>query len=106
MSASSRLTATAFNGKSEGRWITPYKGITFHRTAKREFWRIKRNNKLIKFETDRGKGASLAGDLEVFGKWDAWLNEGRNPIEAQKLEREIEAMQAGLPPRSRYAGSQ
>ncbi len=95
MSASSRLTATAFNGKSEGRWITPYKGITFHRTAKREFWRIKRNNKLIRFETDRGKGASLAGDLEIFQKWDAWLNEGHNPIEAQKLEREIEAMQAG-----------
>ena len=95
MSASSRLTATAFNGKSEGRWITAYKGITFHRTAKREFWRIKRNNKLIKFETDRGKGVSLAGDLEVFGKWDAWLNEGRNPLQAQKLEREADAMKAG-----------
>jgi len=88
MSSGSPITAKAFDGKTKGRWVTRYKGITFHRNEKREFWRIKRINKAIKFETDRGKGASLKDDLAKFEQWDAWLSRGVNPLEAEQAERE------------------
>ena len=88
MSSGSPITAKAFGGKTKGRWVTRYKGITFHRNEKREFWRIKRVNKNIKFETDRGKGVSLKDDLAKFEKWDAWLNRGVNPLEAEQADRE------------------
>lgn len=88
MSSSSLITAKAFDGKTKGRWVTRYKGITFHRNEKREFWRIKRINKAIKFETDRGKGLSLKDDLDKFARWDGWLTQGLNPLEAERAERE------------------
>ena len=95
MSSGSSITAKAFDGKTKGRWVTRYKGITFHRTEKREFWRIKRINKAIKFETDRGKGASLRDDLAKFEQWDAWLSRGVNPLEAEQAEREAQERALG-----------
>ena len=86
MSSSTPITAKAYDGKTKGRWVTRYRGITFHRNEKREFWRIKRVNKTIKFETDRGKGLSLKDDLDKFARWDTWLNQGLNPLEAERAE--------------------
>lgn len=95
MSSSSAITAKAFDGKAKGRWVTRYKGITFHRNEKREFWRIKRVNKTIKFETDRGKGASLKDDLAKFERWDSWLTQGLNPLEQEQAEREAKDQALG-----------